>query len=133
MKELDAYLNVLQEDNLQEVEPISTMAIITGIFYAASILNISTKVYKTYFTKAARRCKDLSTKEKAMCMLNAKLLGRKAELAKVQGGLGKCSKVKKGPEKCVLKLKGKLQKVQQQIKFLQDRMKQLGQQQYKGD
>jgi len=133
MKELDAYLNVLQEDDLQEVEPLSTMAIVTGIFYAASILNIGTKVYKTYFTKAARRCKDLSQREKALCMLNAKMLGRKAELAKVQGGMAKCGKIKKGPEKCVAKLKGKMEKSKQQLLFLQKRIKDLGAQQYKGD
>jgi len=132
MNNLDTYLNVLQEDELQEIEP-ATMTVITGIFYAASILNIGTKIYKTYFTKAARRCKDLAPQEKALCMLNAKLIGRKAEIAKIQGGLGKCNKVKKDPEKCVLKLKGKLEKAKQQIIFLQNRIKQLGKMQYKGD
>ena len=133
MNELDTYLTSIQEeDQLQEIEPV-TMAIITGVFYAASVLNIGLKAYKTYFTKAARRCKDLPSQEKSLCMLNAKLLGKKAELAKLQGGLGKCSKVKKGPEKCVLKLKNKMAKVNQQMKFLQQRAKQLSQQQYKGD
>jgi len=132
MENLDFYLDVIQEDELQEIEPV-TMAIITGVFYAASILNIGVKTYKTYFTKAARRCKDLSAKEKALCMLNAKLIGRRAELAKIQGGLTKCGKVKKDPEKCVLKLRNKMQKSKEQITFLQQRAKQLGKQQYKGD
>lgn len=132
MNQIDNYLDLIQEDNLQEIEPV-TMAVITGVFYAASIMNIGLKVYKTYYTKAAQRCKDLTSREKSLCMLNAKLVGRRAELAKLQGGLGKCGKVKKDPEKCVLKLRTKMQKSKEQIKFLQARLKQLGKQQYKGD
>jgi hypothetical protein len=132
MDQVDNYLDVIQEGQLQEIEPV-TMAIITGVFYASSVLNIGLKAYKTYFTKAARRCKDLPPQEKSLCMLNAKMLGKKAELAKLQGGMGKCSKVKKGPEKCVIKLKSKISKVNQQLQFLQKRVKQLGKQQYKGD
>ena len=132
MNQVDIYLNVIQEDELQEIEP-ATMAIITGVFYAASILNLGFKTYKTYFSKAARKCKDLPPQEKSLCMLNAKLIGRRAELAKIQGGLSKCSKVKKGPEKCVAKLRAKMEKSKQQIQFLQQRAKQLGKQKYKGD
>jgi len=133
MENLDFYLEQIQEDELQEMEPLSTMAIVTGVFYAASILNIGVKVYNTYFTQAARRCKDLGSQDKALCMLNAKIIGRKAELAKIQGGMSKCNKVKKTPEKCVAKLKGKMEKSKQQIIFLQNRLKQLSNQQHKGD
>lgn len=132
MDKLNFYLKKIQEDNLQEIEPAS-MAVITGAFYAASILNLAFNTYKKYFTKAARRCKDLPSKEKALCMLNAKIEGKKAELANIKGGISKCSKVKKEPKKCVEKLKKKSQKVLKNIQFLQNRLKELGKQKYKGD
>lgn len=132
MNQTDVYLNLIQEEELQEIDP-ATMAVVTGVFYGASIANMAFKAYKVYFSKAARRCKDLPGQEKSLCMIQAKIIGKNAELAKLRGGMSKCNKVKKGPEKCLLKLKTKLSKVSQEIKFLQKRIKQLGKQKYKGD
>jgi len=113
MNILDNYL-----DDLQEIAPV-----LIGISAVNTIL-MAANVYKKHFTKAALRCKDLPDREKAICMLNAKVYAKKIEASTLKFNLTKCSK-NKNPEKCKTKIKTKLHSVLSDIKNLSAREKQL--------
>lgn len=121
MKLIDNYL-----DTIQEVLPIMVA------FSAASVSMGAFNLYKQHLTKAARTCRDLPAKEKSVCMLNYKLQGKKIQLAKLKDGLGKCSGLEKTKvQKCKENLTKKSKRVDDQIKFLSNRMRQLRRQKYK--
>jgi hypothetical protein len=86
-------------------------------------------LYKQYFTKAARKCKDLPGKEKALCMLRAKAQAKEVQLNALKQGKQKCAKAK-DPQKCAQKFDQKMSKVGGEAGFLKSRMTQLAQQKY---
>lgn len=94
-----------------------------------SAFNMAFNLYKNYFTKAARRCKDLPGKEKAICMLKAKAAGKAAQLNALKKASQKCMKTK-SPDKCKKKFHAKMSKVGGEQGFLKSRMMQLSQQKY---
>jgi hypothetical protein len=94
-----------------------------------SIFNISYQLYKTYFSKAARQCKDLPGKEKAVCMLRAKAKAKEVQLNALKKGKTKCMK-SKDPQKCAQKFDQKMSKVGGEAGFFKSRMAQLSQQKY---
>jgi hypothetical protein len=111
---------------------VGTGAMFTPVLAAVSIFsafNMAFQLYKNYFTKAARQCKDLPGKEKAVCMLRAKSLGKEAELKALKQASAKCMKTK-SPEKCKAKFNQKMSKVGGEAGFLKSRMQQLSQQKY---
>jgi len=114
MAKLDEYLN-----KLQEIEPISTATMMVGIS-AANIILGATRMYKQHFTKAARMCKDLGAREKAMCLTRAKMLAKNVQLQALKGKMSTCVK-SKNAERCKERLSGKIQKIATEIKFLADR------------
>ena len=118
---VEEYLN-----QIQEIEPITMVAAAASIF---SVFNISFNLYKQYFTKAARKCKDLPGKEKALCMLRAKAKGKEIQLNALKQGKQKCVKTK-GPQKCAQKFDQKMSKVGGETGFLKSRMQQLASQKY---
>jgi len=102
------------------------------ILAAASIFsafNIAFNLYKQYFTKAARQCKDLPGKEKAVCMLRAKAQAKEIQLKALKQAKQKCMKTKE-PQKCAQKFDQKMSKVGGESGFLKSRMTQLSQQKY---
>lgn len=118
---IDNYL-----DQLNEV--VSLMAV--GIaFSAANAIVGATNVYKKNFTKAARRCKDLPDREKAVCMLRAKMLSKNIQLQALKSNMAKCEKTK-NPNKCKEKMAIKMQKISNDIKFLAKRFQELRSQKY---
>lgn len=119
-------MNILDEylDKLQEFDPI----VLAGLS-AANLIIASAKLYKQYFTKAARQCSDLQPREKALCMVRGKMLAKNAQLKILSSDMTKCQKVK-NPLKCKEKLSGKMQKLSAEIKFLSDRFKEVKQQNY---
>jgi hypothetical protein len=111
---------------------VGTGAMFAPVLAAVSIFsafNMAFQLYKNYFTKAARQCKDLPGKEKAVCMLRAKSLGKEAELKALKQASAKCMKTK-SPEKCKAKFNQKMSKVGGEAGFLKSRMQQLSQQKY---
>jgi hypothetical protein len=125
---LQKYLDQLQEDNLQELEP-ATIAI-SAVSAAFGITNMAFRLYKDYFNKAARKCKDLPPREKGVCMLKAKLDAKKQQLSEIKKKSSDCSKTR-NPTKCRNKLSEKVKKLTEEVKFLTQRLQQLSQMEYK--
>lgn len=123
MAKLDEYL-----DRVQEFEPVSTAVVMAGLS-AANLIVGATRMYKSHFTKAARMCSDLQPREKAMCMVRAKMLAKNVELQALKSNMAKCAKAK-DQQKCKERLSGKMQKLAQEIKFLADRFEGVKKQQY---
>lgn len=121
------YLDSLQEDTLQEIEP--TLLAMSGVGLAFSVTNMAFRLYKDYFNKAARKCKNLSAREKSVCMLKAKLESKKVQLAEIKKRSAECSKTRK-PEKCREKLAEKIKKISDEVTFLTQRLQQLSQMRY---
>ena len=112
---------------LQEIEPVMvTIAAAASIF---SIFNISFNLYKQHLTKAARKCKDLPGKEKALCMLRSKGQAKEIQLRALKAGMQKCMK-SKDPEGCKKKFSAKMSKVGGEQGALTSRFQQLSQQKY---
>ena len=126
-KSVDKHLEKLQEDNLQEIEP--TLLAISAVSAAFGITNGAFRLYKDYFNKAARKCKDMSPREKSLCMVKAKLDAKKEELAEIKRKASQCSKTNK-PNKCREKLGEKISKLTEQVKYLTQRLQQLSQMRY---
>ncbi len=94
-----------------------------------SAFNMAFQLYKNYFSKAARRCKDLPAKEKAICMLKAKAMAKEAQLKALKQAAAKCAKTK-NPVKCKQKFNAKMSKVGGEQGYLKSRMQQLSSQKY---
>jgi hypothetical protein len=124
---VDKYLEKLQEEDLQEIEP--TMLAIGATSATFGILNGAFRLYKDYFNKAARACKDMPPREKSICMVKAKVDAKKSELAEIKKKASQCSKTN-NPSKCRQKLGDKVKKISDQIKFLSQRLRQLTQMRY---
>lgn len=124
----EKYLEKLQEEELQEIEPV--LLAISATTASLSIGNMALRLYKDYFNKAARRCKDLPAREKSVCMLKAKLEGKKTQASEIKRKSSECSKTRK-PEKCRGKLSEKIKKITEEVRFLTQRLQQLSQMQYK--
>ena len=125
MDKLDEHLN-----RIQEFEPV-TMAVAGTAFGAVNVIMMATRTYKDYFTKAARQCSGLPPKEKAICMVRAKMHAFNVQLQTVKGSMGKCSKAKDAG-KCKLKLGKKIKELAMKVREQAERLKELKGQEYKG-
>jgi len=124
----DQYVKQLQGEPLEEIEP--TLLAISATSAAFGITNMALRLYKDYFNKAARKCKDLPPREKGICMMKAKLDSKKEQLSEIKRKSSDCSKTRK-PTKCRAKLSEKIKKRTQEVQFLVQRLQQLSQMQYK--
>jgi hypothetical protein len=125
---LDKYLNEIQEDTLQEIDP--TLMAISAVSAAFSITNMAFRLYKDHFNKAARKCKNLPPREKSVCMIKAKLDAKKQQLGEIKRKSADCSKTS-NPNKCRGKLTDKVKKITEEVSFLTQRLQQLGRMEYK--
>lgn len=142
---IEEYLTYLSEIPIEKMAGVATVAkgagkavagagamSFTPVLAAVSIFsafNMAFQLYKNYFTKAARRCKDLPGKEKAICMLRAKAQAKEAQLKALKQASAKCMKTK-SPAKCKAKFNQKMSKVGGETGFLKSRMQQLAKQKY---
>jgi len=111
---LDKYLEEIQTEPVQEIAPI---LVVGGI---ASAIFAGVRLYKDYFTKNARRCADLPVKEKVICIMSLKVLGKRAQLNSLKKSLSKCdAKIK---PKCQEKLGKKIGETDQDVKVLLGRL-----------
>lgn len=117
---LEEYLNDIQ----QEIAPaILAAGAVAGIINA---INMSVKVYKDYLTKNRRRCSDLPDTEQALCLLKVKSMAKQQQLKKLQSLASKC-KQSKNPEKCMEKVKNKIENVKHDAQMFAKRANQLKQ------
>jgi hypothetical protein len=121
------YLDNLQEEALQEIDPTLLALSATGVSFG--ILNMAMRMYKDYFNKAARDCKDLPPREKSICMVKAKLDAKGAQLREIKRKSSECSKTR-NPGKCRGKLAEKIRKLTEEVKFLRNRLRYLDQLKY---
>ena len=124
----EKYVEELQREPIQEIEP--TLIAISATSAAFGITNMALRLYKDYFNKAARKCKDLPPREKGVCMLKAKLDSKKQQLSEIKKKSSDCSKTRK-PTKCREKLSEKIKKLTDEVTFIVQRLQQLQQMQYK--
>lgn len=124
----EKYLQKIQEEELQEIDP--TLIAISATSAAFGITNMAFRAYKDYFNKAARKCKNLPPREKGICMVKAKLDAKREQLAEIKRKSSDCSKTR-NPEKCRGKLADKIKKLSDEVKFLNQRLQQLSQMEYK--
>ena len=118
MNKLDEHLDRIQQE----------VALMIGIS-AASLLMTAYKTYKDYLTKAARQCSGLPPKEKAICMVRAKMHASNVQLQTVKGSMAKCAKTK-DPEKCKIKLGNKVKVLAMRVRENAKRLKELKSQGY---
>lgn len=113
---IDNYL-----DDLQEIVPLIAVGL---AFSAANVLIGATNLYKKNFTKAALRCKDLPEREKAICMLQAKMSAKNIQLQALKSNLAKCN-TSKNPDRCKKKIVNKMQAISTDVRNVAIRYKQL--------
>lgn len=70
---------------------------------AGAIVGISL-LYKRYFSAEAKACKDLSGKQRTVCMTKARIKAAEAAIAEAEKGLLECSSAK-NEEDCIFKMK----------------------------
>jgi len=104
-------------DRIQEIDPVTGTMI--GLS-AASLILSAVGLFKQHFTKGSRQCSDLADKERSLCMLRAKALAKKVEVAALKDGLRKCQKAKNS-EQCKQKIQAKIKKVSSEVAYLNSR------------
>ena len=114
MNNLDEQLKRIQTN---EIALMTSLTIV-------SLTMAAVRLYKDYLTKAALRCGGIPDKEKAICMLHAKVYAKKAQLQSLTGAVGKCTKVK-NPEACKVKMVTKIKQLNREIENLSNRVKEL--------
>lgn len=132
---VDFYLNALEENEMlgadieeKSEEPIAeygpVVTTMLGVYFGALLLKLAADVYKNNFTKAAKECKGLPGGEKGICMLRAKIRAKEAAANKLSGSIHKCAKGRNS-DKCKGVVQGKIQKLKDEIGYLQRRQKEL--------
>jgi hypothetical protein len=80
-----------------------------GGLAAATLLGYGAyKIYKNYFSVAAKKC--AGSPDKAVCMKQARMAGVKAQIADLNKGASACSK-SKDPAKCKIAIQSKIAKL----------------------
>lgn len=119
-KKIDMYLEALQE-------PQSEIATAFVALSAANMIMAAIRLYKEYFTKAAKQCANLPQNEKSICVLRAKLVAKSKQLQKLKGDMAKCTQAKDA-QVCKNKLAEKINALYSEVKFMSERIKALQQQ-----
>jgi hypothetical protein len=86
-------------------------ASIAAATVAAAAVAGAYKIYKNYFSKAARACKGKEGDAKQACMKKFKADAVKAEISALKSGMSKCAK-SKDPAKCKAAIQKKIQGLQ---------------------
>jgi len=116
---LDAYLQLLQEEVVDEVAPTKEgVAVSSALFAVPMALNLAAKAYKRIFDKAAKACKDYTGMDKTKCLKRFKAQGVKAKMGVLSKAKGMCRK-DKNPEACKAKLTNKISKLQAKLKMVE--------------
>jgi len=119
MENLDSYLDKIQ---LQEIEPLTALIIVGATAGVVNAINLTYRTYKEYLTKAGRACSELTERERAICMLHYKIEGKEKQLSQLQKLVEKC-KQNKHVQKCKIKLAQEIQKIKNEIKRMNERIK----------
>jgi len=87
---------------------------IAGVMLAVLAIYASVKIYKRFYSQAARSCSIYKGQKKTICMKKFQLTGYKAQLMDLKKASTKCG-LTKDPEKCVRTIKNKMDKINKKI------------------
>jgi len=87
---------------------------IAGVLLAMLAIYVSAKIYKRFYSKAAKSCSTYKGGKKTICMKKFQLAGYKAQLMDLKQASTKCG-FTKNPEKCVKTIKSKMDKINKKI------------------
>ncbi len=87
---------------------------ISGVLLAVLAIYVSAKIYKRFYSKAAKSCSTYKGKHKTLCMKKFQLAGYKAQLIDLKRAATQCG-LTKNPEKCVKTIKSKMDKINKKI------------------
>lgn len=87
---------------------------ISGVLLAVLAIYVSTKIYKRFYSKAAKSCSTYKGSKKTICMKKFQISGYKAQLTDLKRAATKCG-LTKNPEKCVKTINKKIDKINKKI------------------
>lgn len=87
---------------------------IAGVMLAVLAIYASVKIYKRFYSKAAKSCSTYKGQKKTICMKKFQLTGYKAQLMDLKKAATQCG-LTKDPEKCVRTIKSKMDKINKKI------------------
>ena len=87
---------------------------ISGVLLAVLAIYVSTKIYKRFYSKAAKSCSTYKGSKKTICMKKFQISGYKAQLVDLKKAVTQCG-LTKNPEKCVKTIKKKIDKKNKKI------------------
>jgi hypothetical protein len=87
---------------------------ISGVLLAVLAIYVSSKIYKRFFSKAAKSCSSYKGEKKTSCMKKFQLAGYKTQLIDLKRASTKCG-MTKNPEKCVTAIQIKMDKINKKI------------------
>lgn len=95
------------------------------VFYGATLLKMAHDFYKQNLSKYARQCSGLPEGEKSVCIVRAKRRAMLDQKSFLQKSLTKC-KDAKDPSICNQKIQSKIKSTENEIEYLEDRLKRYG-------
>ena len=87
---------------------------IAGVLLAVLAIYVSSKLYKRFYSKAAKSCSSYKGQKKTVCMKKFQLTGYKAQLTDLKNAATKCG-FTKNPEKCAKIIRNKMDKINKKI------------------
>ena len=87
---------------------------IAGVMLAVLAIYASVKIYKRFYSQAAKSCSTYKGQKKTICMKKFQLTGYKAQLMDLKKAATQCG-LTKDPEKCVRTIKSKMDKLNKKI------------------
>jgi len=91
-----------------------------SIAVAAVVMYIAYQIYKKFFSKAARACKQYKGEKKKECLLNYQLDALQKQNSLMRKGLSICKNTT-DPDKCEKAIRKKIEKTEQKIKKLKSK------------
>ncbi len=88
--------------------------VIAGVLLAVLAIYVSSKLYKRFYSKAAKSCSSYKGQKKTVCMKKFQLTGYKVQLTDLKNAATKCG-FTKNPEKCAKIIRNKMDKINKKI------------------
>jgi len=111
-------------DNLKQQASSGTNAVtsfvkahpaeISGVLLAVLAIYVSSKLYKRFYSKAAKSCSKFKGSKKTICMKKFQITGYKTQLIDLKKAANKCG-MTKNPKKCITAIQIKIDKINKKI------------------
>ena len=87
---------------------------ISGVLLAVLAIYVSAKIYKRFYSKAAKSCSSYKGQKKTICMKKFQLGGYKIQIEDLKKAADKCG-MTKNPKKCITAIQIKIDKINKKI------------------